>query len=364
MNSPRNRAALICFLLAGVTLASYSSIIGNPFIVFDDEQYITNNAHVMAGLTWANAAWAFTTGYFSNWHPLTWLSYMLDYELFGLDPGLHHWMNLLFHVANTLLLFAWLYRSTGSHWRSALVAALFALHPVHVESVAWASERKDVLCTFFGLLTLLAYTRYARKPSWSQYLVVCLCLVLGLMSKPMLVTLPCVLLLLDFWPLQRFGVKTDGGTSITLGRAMLEKLPLFCLAVASSVITVIVQNRGGSVATLDSVPLGLRLSNVLISYVRYVGKVFWPSDLAILYPLPEHWSVLAALGAAFLLMLMVGDRPAAVPQPSLRHRGVALVSRDTRAGHRPDSRRFSSHGRSVFVHPGDRPFCRCRLGDP
>ena len=303
MNPLTNRTQLICLLLTGLTLASYCSITGHPFIPFDDPQYIVDNGHVTQGLTWAGLAWAFTTNCVSNWHPLTWLSHMLDCQLFGLDSGFHHFTSLVLHVVNSLLVFAWLRLSTGSQWRSALVAALFALHPAHVESVAWVSERKDVLCTFFGLLALIAYTRYAQKPCWRKYLVVCFLFMLGLMSKPMLVTLPFVLLLLDYWPLQRFGAQAGGADSITVRRAFLEKVPLLCLAVLSSIITLLVQSHGGAVADMNVAPLHLRFANVVISYVRYVSKTVWPADLALFYPLPHQWPGALAVGCACLIVI-------------------------------------------------------------
>ena len=195
--------AIICFALAVATLAVYWPLTGHPFINFDDDQYIVGNSHVTSGVTWTNIIWAFQSGEAANWHPLTWISHMIDCDLYGLNAGGHHLTNLIFHIANTLLLFLLLKEMTGAMWRSAFVAALFAWHPLHVESVAWASERKDTLSAFFWLLTLLAYARYAKKPSVAGYLLALLFFACGLMAKPMVVTLPFVLLLLDYWPLGR-----------------------------------------------------------------------------------------------------------------------------------------------------------------
>lgn len=290
----------IALALVVLTIAAYSSVGSLGFVTLDDPQYITDNPQVNQGLTWSGVQWAFTTGHASNWHPLTWISHMVDVELFGLKPGPQHLMNLLFHVINTLLLFMFLQRTTGAMGRSALVAVLFALHPLHVESVAWVSERKDVLSTLFFLLTLWAYTRYTRNPAPGRYIVVFVLLALGLMTKPMLVTVPFVLLLLDVWPLQRFRLESP-----ELGEAMklvIEKLPLFLLIVASSVITLLVQHEGGAINTLSQAPLDVRLSNVLVSYVVYMGNMVWPANLAALYPISKTIPFWQPLGAGVLLI--------------------------------------------------------------
>ncbi|HEV2693680.1 MAG TPA: tetratricopeptide repeat protein [Verrucomicrobiae bacterium] len=288
--------ALICLVLALGTAALYWPITNHPFILYDDEQYITTNVHVTTGLSWENFKWAFTTGEAANWHPLTWLSHQLDCTLFGLNAGGHHLVSLLFHIANTLLVFIFLRGVTGALWRSALVAALFAWHPLHVESVAWAAERKDVLSTFFWMLTLLAYGRYVRQRSWVAYGAALVLFACGLMSKPMVVTLPCVLFLLDFWPLQRMAaVEFEGPGWKTL---ILEKIPFFVLAVAGSVVTYLVQAGGGAVW---HAPLPERLANAVIAYALYFIKIFYPTHLTVIYALPKHWPVLLALGAAALL---------------------------------------------------------------
>lgn len=282
-----------------LTIAAYSSVGSLDFVSFDDPQYITENLQVSQGLSWSGVEWAFTTGQASNWHPLTWISHMMDVELFGLNPGPHHLVNLFFHVINTLLLFMFLQRTTGAMFRSALVAALFALHPLHVESVAWVSERKDVLSTLFFMLTLWAYTLYARDPAPRRYIAVFVLLALGLMAKPMLVTVPFLLLLLDFWPLKRFRLESpEPGLAMKL---VIEKLPLFALIVASSIVTLLVQHEGGAINSLNQAPLDVRLSNVLVSYVVYVMNMFWPTGLAALYPITKSIPFWQPLGAGLIL---------------------------------------------------------------
>jgi hypothetical protein len=299
-----------CLALIAIVLVVYAPVRHHDFLAFDDGLFVTERPEVLRGLTWHGVGWAFTTGRGCNWHPLTWLSHMLDVQLFGLDAGRHHLTNVLLHVANTLLLFAVLRRMTGLVGRSAFVAALFAVHPLHVESVAWLAERKDVLSTTFFMLTLWAYTGYARRPSAARYASVLVLFVLGLAAKPMLVTLPFVLLLLDFWPLGR----------AALGRRLLwEKLPLLAVAMAVSVVTLRLQQACGTVAQLDSLPLGLRLQNAPISYATYVAKTIWPARLAAFYPYPASypaWQVLGAIG------LLVGVSLLAL---ALRRRGYVLV---------------------------------------
>jgi tetratricopeptide (TPR) repeat protein len=294
------RTIFIAALLGAVTLASYWPVWNNGFIRYDDQQYITENVHVLNGLNPPDVAWAFRTGYAANWHPLTWLSHMLDVTLFGLRPGWHHFSSLLFHTANALLLFLVLKRLTQAEWRSAIVAALFALHPLHVESVAWAAERKDVLSTFLFLTTIWAYGRYVNStplsPRSARFYILALFLFgLGLMSKPMLVTLPFVLLLLDFWPLRR--IQLDGTEAKPQGvrSLILEKLPFFSLALLSSVITFLVQGEGQAV--VKNLPWSVRAANAAVSYVNYLGKTFWPANLAIFYPHPNARYLSAAADA-------------------------------------------------------------------
>ncbi len=276
--------SLVIALLALGTLITFWPVLQNDFIKLDDRQYVIENPHVLGGLTWENAKWAFQAGYASNWHPLTWLSHMLDVQIFGVKPGWHHFVNLLLHIVNTVLLFLVLKRMTGAVWRCAIVAALFAVHPLHVESVAWVAERKDVLSTVFFMLTLLAYVQYAEKSKTQNpefklwYAFVLLLFAFGLMSKPMLVTLPFLLLLLDFWPLQRLQPKN-------FLRLVLEKIPFLCLAAISSVFTFIAQAKGHNVSV--GLPLVSRVANAIASYLKYLGKTIWPADLAVFYPHPD-----------------------------------------------------------------------------
>ena len=294
--------------LAALSVAVYGSVSRADFVRFDDPDYVTQNPEVRAGLTVHGFKWALSTGHAANWHPLTWLSHMIDVQLFGVTAGPHHLMNLLLHVLNTVLLFIALRRMTGSIGRSAFVAALFAVHPLHVESVAWVSERKDVLSTFFWMLTLLAYVAFVRQPRPGRYALVFSSFALGLLAKPMVVTLPFALLLLDVWPLRRITLwreprrlvsADDVATAIRLVR---EKLPLLALALASSIVTVIVQRRGGAVGNLSAYPLGLRLENAIINYVAYIEKMIWPARLSAFYPYRQSVSAWMVGGAALLLI--------------------------------------------------------------
>jgi len=303
---------LILVGLAIVPLAIYAQVIGHQFITLDDPTYIQENPMVNRGVTLAGLAWAFTTFHATNWHPLTWISHMIDCQFFSMNAGRHLLINALIHVANTLLLFWFLLRTTRARWPSALVAALFALHPLHVESVAWASERKDTLSTFFGLLSLIAYVRYAKAPSISRYTWVAILLALGLLAKPMLVTWPLVMLLLDYWPLGRLADPiakehrreiSHRGAATGIASLVWEKLPLFALVTASAVITFLAQSHGGAVRTFTDAPIALRLSNALVSYAKYLLLTFWPNDLAVYYPFA--WGGIPAwqiVGAAFLLI--------------------------------------------------------------
>ncbi len=298
---PENRRLhyLISLLMVVLTLAVYSPIVRAGFIHCDDEVYILNNTHLQAGLTLPNIHWAMTSFYASNWHPLTWMSHMLDWRLFGLQPLGYHLVNVLFHLANILLLFYLLRWMTGLTWRSAAVALLFAIHPLHVESVAWVAERKDVLSTFFWLLTLLAYVGYVKKPSVGRYLLAIAAFVLGLMAKPMLVSLPVTLLLLDIWPLGRFAAPGGKGG----WRLIWEKAPFAVLAAGSCVVTYLAQSTGGSVAELSFFSMGVRAANALVAYVSYITKMLNASNLAMLYRHPEAslptWQV---VGSAFFLI--------------------------------------------------------------
>lgn len=298
----------IAFGLIAVTLIVYAQVMSHQFITLDDNRYIRDNPIVNQGLTLTGIAWAFTTFHAANWHPLTWLSHMLDSQIFGLNAGGHLLVNALIHASNTLLLFLFLRRVTGAKWRSAIVAALFALHPLHVESVAWAAERKDTLATFFGLLSLVAYARYVETTSWKRYAFVAVTLALGLMAKPMLVTWPFVLLLLDYWPLRRCQWQRAAGTGGFV-RALVplvrEKLPLFCLVAASMVITFIAQLHGGAVRTFVDVSISLRLSNAVVSYAKYLFLTVWPSDLAVYYPFPPTGVPVWQLVCAIVLLAII-----------------------------------------------------------
>jgi protein O-mannosyl-transferase len=279
--------AFICLSLALLTLLVYVPVFQAQFISYDDPDYVTANPHVLSGVTLANLRWAFVTNHAANWHPVTWISLMLNSQYFGSSAGAFHAVNLLLHVANTLLLFLWLYRATGAKWRAALVAALFALHPLHVESVAWITERKDVLSTLFWMLTLFVYTEYAKRGRISSYSIALLLFGIGLMAKPMLVSLPFVLLLLDYWPLGRFAAQRTF-------RVLIEKLPFLAFSIASSAITLVVQ-REQAMMSLDMVPIFLRAENGVLAYVAYIGKMFRPTGLAVIYPYNLHPSPIRAL---------------------------------------------------------------------
>jgi tetratricopeptide (TPR) repeat protein len=351
----KNRQILsICLLLAALTILAFLPIGGCDFINFDDPAYVSENVHIQNGLTMEAIRWAFTTSYQANWHPLTWMSHMLDVQIFGLIPRWHHLTNLFFHIANTILLFLIFCLMTKAPWKSAFVAALFAIHPLHVESVAWVAERKDVLSTFFWMLTIGAYIHYVehrtedggqrtgvfRLPSSVfRYSAVLTFFVLGLMAKPMLVTLPFVLLLLDFWPLQRFdklgrqilteenkslpgnkGKKKSSGAKglsgvgqvqktemhryrwASIRPLVVEKIPLFVLAALSCVVTCAAQAKGGAVKSLQSFPLDSRIANALVSYIVYIGKTVWPSGLAVYYPHPGLLPIWQVMGAVLLVI--------------------------------------------------------------
>ena len=287
----------ICLAMAIVTAAIFWQVSTFNFINLDDGLYVYENPNIQDGITSQAVEWAFTTGYAANWHPLTWLSHMLDWRLFGSNAGGHHLINLIFHIANTLLLFIVLKQMTQMLWPSAFAAALFALHPLHVESVAWVSERKDVLSTFFWLLTMWAYVRFVNRRRIADYLLMFIFFSLGLMTKPMLVTLPFVLLLLDYWPLNRIKSKR------TLLPLFIEKIPLFVMVIASSIVTYLCQIKGGAVTVFVILPLKLRVLNAFVSYLEYIEKMIWPVRLAYFYPHPgPNISVLYAFVSAVLLL--------------------------------------------------------------
>ncbi|MFZ0283701.1 MAG: tetratricopeptide repeat protein [Terriglobales bacterium] len=297
---------VLCLLLVAATLAVYNPVNRNGFVNFDDDHYITGNPHVLAGLNWETVKWAFTNYYEANWHPLTWISHALDVELFGLNPVGHHYMNVVLHALNVVLLFLLLQSATGFTWRSLMVAALFALHPVNVESVAWASERKNVLSMMFLLLAFHAYGWYARRPAAGRYVLVAGLFACGLMSKPQVITLPFLLLLWDYWPLGRLlPDSAEDGQLAKAQKLVLEKVPLFLMALASAVVTMQAQKAGGAIHSPILYPFSLRWQNAIVSYARYIGKAFWPTQLSPLYPHPldllRFWQVIAS--AALLLLV-------------------------------------------------------------
>jgi len=308
---------LICLILTAAILFAYGQVQNHDFVNFDDHDYVTENRHIQKGLKLDSVIWAFAATRSGNWHPLTWLSHILDYRLYGKNPGGHHLTSLLFHIANTLLLFFVFGRMTNSLWQSGFVAALFALHPLHVESVAWVSERKDVLSTFFWMLTMWSYIRYVEHPTVNRYLLVVFFFTSGLMSKPMLVTLPLVLLLMDYWPLNRLQIdQSSVGENFRLRsialRLVWEKSPLFVIAIASCIITFFVED----VRSLDVLPLKVRITNALASYANFIGKMIYPSKLAVLYPHPgmlPWWKVAGAsliLGSiSFLAIRVIKQSP-------------------------------------------------------
>ena len=295
-------------LLALAVLALYWPSLQQGFVNYDDDRYVTENPEVQKGLTPETLRWALATPVADNWHPLTVLSHMMVCQWSGLDPRGHHLANVLLHAVNAALVFLWLRRLTGAAWKSLVVAALFACHPLRVESVAWVAERKDELSGLFACLTLIAYTRYAQArsarhgPFWTSptYWLAWICLGLGLMSKPMLVTWPFVLLLLDYWLLQRCA--NYELRAATLRRLVLEKIPLLALALAVGVVTMVVQRNGAAVESLESLPADARLENALVAYCRYLGKMIWPTDLAVLYPHPGRWPVAEVILAGLFLL--------------------------------------------------------------
>jgi protein O-mannosyl-transferase len=309
-SSPEKRRVVISLLLALFALVIYNPVTRMGFVNYDDPAYVIGNRNVQNGLTWQTVRWAFLSTDAANWHPLTWLSHALDCQLFQLKAPGHHYDSLLLHALCVVLLFLFLQSITGCAGRSTAVAALFAVHPINVESVAWISERKNVLCTLFFFLGLYVYQWYARHPELKRYLAVVFTFALALMAKPMAITFPCVLLLLDYWPLRRMNLgstRTDAseltGRPRPLPWLLLEKLPLMLLSAASGIITVIAQKGGGALRTEYGLPL--RVGNAVISYVRYIGKALWPSKLAALYPFPRNGVPAWEVAAAALLIVAI-----------------------------------------------------------
>jgi tetratricopeptide (TPR) repeat protein len=301
----------ICLLLIAATLLAFVQVLDGRFINFDDPGYVTNNVHVRSGISAQTIMWAFTSTDEVNWHPLTWISHALDCTLFGLDARYHHAMNLLLHILSSILVFIVFEKMTRARWQSAFVALVFALHPLHVESVAWIAERKDVLSGFFWMLTLLAYERYRRSPVPGRYLLTFGAFLLGVLSKPVVVTLPFVLVLLDYWPFRRFEFgasrtrKVGKGDGAGLAQSVLEKIPFFVIALASSVVTFLIQQRGGATKVLYDVNFPNRIANALFSYARYLQKTVLPIDLAVFYPHPGGGLPLWQAGAAAILLVLI-----------------------------------------------------------
>jgi Flp pilus assembly protein TadD len=306
--SPEKRNGVVCLLLAVVTLALYNPVNSHPFVNYDDDRYVTENPHVRQGLTADTVVWALTSTEVANWHPLTWMSHALDYSLFGLNPAGHHFTSVLLHTANVILLFLLLMRATGCMGPSLFVAALFAVHPMNVESVAWIAERKNVLSTLFFFLALWAYGWYARRPNWKRYLVVAVLFVAGLASKAMVITLPFVLLLVDYWPLKRVAAPNrELGQIQTLSwsRLGLEKIPLFCIAVVDAVVAMHAQQASGAVRSTTQFSLGVRLANVIYAYAMYLWKMVWPARLAPLYPHPGDSLTASQIATAALILIAI-----------------------------------------------------------
>jgi protein O-mannosyl-transferase len=301
---------ILAFLLSAIICIVYTPLLFNSFINYDDQSYVTRNQYVQAGFTYTGVIWAFTTSHAYNWHPVTWISHMLDVQLYGLNPTGHHLTSILFHMANSMLLFILLRRMTGTVWQSLCVAALFVLHPLHVESVAWIAERKDVLSTFFGLLAISTYLDFTKTQRTSKYLLTLLFFILSLMAKPMLVTLPFVLLLLDYWPLGRW---SPGHSNLdnaptksechSPGYLIREKIPFFVLAMASIAVTYFVQRKEGAINIQTT--LALNIGNAIISYVKYIVKMFWPHPLAVIYPFnPDEINYFNVFGAGLFILVL------------------------------------------------------------
>ena len=312
-----NPKILVCLFLVLTTVGVYGQVSHYDFINYDDDVYVTENRHVQSGLNYEDIVWSFS---FANknstyWHPLSWISHMLDVQLYGMDAGRHHLTNVLFHIANSIILFLVLHRMTGGLWRSAFVASLFAVHPLNVESVAWIAERKNVLSTFFWMLTLCCYVYYAAKPNFAKYLLLFIVFAFGLLAKPMLITLPFVLLLLDYWPLGRLKIKflsldrniaarksnSSSFRESNYWRLIFEKFPLLVASLVAVYLSSLSLQGQAEFKTLDDVAMMLRLENALISYIKYMAKVIWPQNLAIFYPYPEMVPLWQAIGALVIL---------------------------------------------------------------
>jgi protein O-mannosyl-transferase len=308
LSSPAKNRAIACLLLAVATLAFYNPVAHCGFVYSDDIAYVTRNPQVRAGLTWATVQWAFSTPLGGFWHPLTWLSHALDYQLFGMNAAGHHYVSLLLHTGSAVLLFLVLFEATGAGWPSLIVAALFALHPQNVESVAWAAERKNVLSMFFFMLALWAYGRYVREGGTKRYLGVMALFALGMMAKTQIITLPCVLLLWDYWPLGRMSAPANGDSKIaprSFSYLAKEKLPLFAIAAVGAALTMWAQREASALRTFGEYPLSVRLANAVVAYARYLAHTFWPVDLNPIYPHPGVYPPLLQVAGAALLLAAI-----------------------------------------------------------
>lgn len=293
---------IVVAILIAASLAAFGRIAGNDFVNFDDPRLITENRHVQNGFNTESIKWALTDSHTEYWNPLTWLLIMLDWRLFGANASGHHLVSLFFHIGAMLFLFLFLNKVTKSLWPSAFTAAIFVLHPLRAESVAWASELKDVLSMFFGMAALYAYAFYSESSKYSRYFICLILFALSLMSKPMLVTFPLVLLLLDYWPLERWQKAFNGTGYQSVRGLILEKVPFFCLTVGSSVVTLLAQHQAFEVLNIESLPLYKRIANMIVSYVAYLGKIFWPVDLAVLYPYDFSLPVWRVIISGIILM--------------------------------------------------------------
>ncbi len=351
----RGSVWLACLALIALVWIVFGQTLGHEFVNYDDNTYVFENSHITSGITLRGMAWALTHSHSDNWHPLTSLSHMLDCDLYGLRPWGHHLSNVLLHSIAVVLCFLVLEQMTGALWRSAFVASLFAIHPLHVESVAWISERKDVLSGVFFMLTLGAYLRYVRQPGLTRYLTTAALFAAGLMAKPTLVTLPFVLLLLDYWPLRRFR------SLFPTPRLILEKLPLLALAAASCVATLLAQQQ--IVLSIERLPLLWRVNNALVSYLTYVWQTVWPTRLAVFYPHPKgsfsSWEIVS--GRCFADRNHWG-RCRIPPETSVSLGGLALVFGNARAGHWNRPGWVSSTRRSLHVFAATRPVSGDHVG--
>ena len=350
----------ICICLAVLTWAVFGETLRHDFVNYDDPRYVYQNTRITSGLNIAGIAWAFTHIHSENWHPLTTITHMLDCSLYGLKAGAHHFSNVFFHTIAVVLLFLALQQMTGAPWKSAFVAAVFAIHPLHVESVAWVAERKDALSGVFFMLTLLAYVHYTRAPSTWRYLTVAFVFALGLMSKPMLVTLPSVLLLLDYWPLKRIGDHKSHFRRQLLS-LLFEKIPLIALSAVSGIVTFVAQR--GAIGWTEQLPMSARINNAVVTYFVYVRQMFWPANLAVFYPHPENrlppWEISLALAVLIVITIAAGY-PA--KESVVFHHGLVMVFWDACSSNRVSASRMAGTCRSVYVFAANRPLHCWYLG--